>query len=148
MVEGPGWCQALPAQALDQFCRELEESPGRTLRRFIALQTLGAADKRIAARSLQEALPKNPRAVAAGLRAGLSWLAETDLRPVLGAVRCPVGVWLGGGDTIVPPGVLQDLRRLRPDWPGRVLPAAGHAPFAADPECFARQLLQEVSLAG
>lgn len=132
-VRGPDWPHAIDPLVLDGFATGLARDPMRALARFIALQARGLPAAREVARSLRQALAAGGTPSAAGLRAGLAWLRESDLRPRLHALRCPVQLIVGGRDTLVPPAVLADVRALRPDWRGAVIPGAGHAPFISDP---------------
>lgn len=132
-VRGPGWPHAVDPLVLEGFATELERDPMRTLAGFIALQARGLPAAREVARSLRHALAAGGTPSAVGLRAGLAWLRESDLRPHLRALRCPVQLIVGGRDTLVPPAVLADVRALRPDWRGTVIPGVGHAPFVSDP---------------
>ncbi|MCU0934475.1 MAG: pimeloyl-ACP methyl ester esterase BioH [Gammaproteobacteria bacterium] len=139
-LAAPDWPHGVPGPTLSGFARDLREDLQGTLGRFLALQTRGARRGAETARVLRRVLRQGPPPRPTGLARGLSWLRETDLRPELRRVSCPVSVLLGERDTLVPPACLDDLLTLRPDWGGSVVPGAGHAPFLLDPEDFTRSV--------
>jgi pimeloyl-[acyl-carrier protein] methyl ester esterase len=139
-LAAPDWPHGVPEAVLSGFARDLGDDLPGTLGRFVALQTRGARRGADTARLLRRVLRDAPPPRPTGLARGLSWLRDTDLRPDLGRVSCPVSVLLGERDTLVPPACLDDLLALRPDWSGSVVAGAGHAPFLLDPEGFARSV--------
>jgi pimeloyl-ACP methyl ester esterase len=79
--------------------------------------------------------------------AGLGILRETDLRPLLPEVDCPVFLLHGDSDTICPPTAAKQMATLLPKASLALLPGAGHAPFLSQPELFnpmIRHYLQEI----
>jgi pimeloyl-[acyl-carrier protein] methyl ester esterase len=147
-LRGPDWPHAVAPETLAAFAEDLERDVAGTLARFIALQVRGIPDATRAARALRTALQTAGLPGTDALALGLGWLRDSDLRGALPGLACP-GRWLlGERDTLVPAAVLDDLRRLRPDWPGEVIRGAGHAPFATDPPGFIRHALGEASRGG
>jgi len=71
-----------------------------------------------------------------GYKARLAWIAELDLRPRLGEIRCPVALWAADHDRIVRsvPAALEIQRRI-PGAQLTVLEEAGHVvlPLAEEP---------------
>jgi len=147
-VEAPDWPHAVSPAVLAAFRQELESEPIRTLGRFIALQVHGTPDARSVARSLSKALLAGGLPSGRSLDTALTWLAETDLRPLLTRVHCPTRLILGERDTLVPATVLADIRAYCPAWDGVLMCRAGHAPFVTDPAAFARVALRETPSVG
>lgn len=143
-VAAPDWPHGIPETVLSGFAQDLARDLPGTLGRFVALQTRGSARGAQAARALSRTLREGPAPRPEGLQRGLAWLRDTDLRAELGRISCPVRVLLGERDTLVPPACLTGILALRPDWRGSVAAGAGHAPFLADPQGFARSLAEMV----
>jgi pimeloyl-[acyl-carrier protein] methyl ester esterase len=76
------------------------------------------------------------------LAAGLDYLQNADLRPVLGRVKAPVTLVQGDADAIVPPAQAQRLQTYLPGSQLVVLPGAGHLPFLTQAGVFAEILNQ------
>lgn len=127
-VAGPDW-PGIDAAVLAEFSAALRTGIDATLSRFLGLQvyqaeaarqTLGALRNRLRAR----ALPAAPV-----LAAGLDILAQSDLRPVLAEMTCPLHIVLGDRDRLVPVAAGQAMLALRPAAALHVVPGAGHVPF-------------------
>lgn len=135
------WPSAVEATVFEQFADALHQDVGRTLERFLALETLGAEhaqDERHWLRQLLQAVPQPSRAV---LVEGLQMLQGTDLRAALPTLRCP-SLWIGGRrDRLVPPEALQAAAAAAPGGRAVLLERAAHAPFIGRPEAFAEALL-------
>lgn len=132
-VQGPDWPRAMDPRVLESFARDLVRDYRGTLARFLALQVHGLPERSRTLRTLKTRCmeaPPHPRALAEGL----DILRDTDLRTLLASLEMPVQAVLGGLDTLVPAAVGEDLERLRPGMPIRVLPGAGHAPLISHPE--------------
>jgi pimeloyl-[acyl-carrier protein] methyl ester esterase len=129
---------------LEAFRNALHRDPTGTLARFIALQVRGIPAARRSARVLLQALYAGGLPGPQALDTALSWLTQSDLRPVLGRVGCPTRLILGERDVLVPPDVLADILAYCPRWDCVLLHRAGHAPFASDPAAFAREVLREI----
>ncbi|MEW6766309.1 MAG: pimeloyl-ACP methyl ester esterase BioH [Pseudomonadota bacterium] len=124
----------MAADVLAEFEQGLVEDHALTLKRFIALQSMGAADARTIRERLLDMLLNLPAPDPRALVAGLKILCESDLRGELGKVHAPVRVVLGGRDRIVPPCVAGVYAGAWPEAAIEVLPEAGHAPFVHCPE--------------
>ncbi len=135
------WSCALEPTALAGFRAELDRDRAGLERRFAALCAQGADPPGPLRRGLRAALAEHPAALD-GLRAGLAALAETDLRADWAGLKAPVAAWLAQEDALVPAGVADALRDLRPDARLRVVPG-GHATWLEDPAGLA-DFLQEV----
>nr|WP_274520627.1 pimeloyl-ACP methyl ester esterase BioH [Ectothiorhodospira variabilis] len=138
-VQGEGWPQAMRGPVLDAFAQGLAANYRTTLNRFLALQFHGLDNAQDALRGLRARLLSDPPAEQA-LHEGLDWLRHLDLRDELAALECPVHAILGEYDTLVPAGVGEQLRALRPDMKTPVIERAGHAPFLSRPQAFEETL--------
>jgi len=128
-VKAAGWPYGVDGEVFDQFARQLEDDPERTLMRFLALQVRGARDSAATLRDLRSSLRQRPLAHAVTLRSGLEILSGSDLRDVTAASPLPVHWLLGERDTLIDSAMQADLRGTV-----RVIPGAGHAPFLSHPE--------------
>ncbi|MGM0677415.1 pimeloyl-ACP methyl ester esterase BioH [Ectothiorhodospira marina] len=138
-VQGPDWPHAMRVPVLDAFAQGLAANYRTTLNRFLALQFHGLDNAQDTLRGLRARLLDSPPAEQA-LHEGLVWLRHLDLRDELAALDCPVHAILGEYDTLVPPGVGESLRALRPDMKTPVIERAGHAPFLSRPDAFEETL--------
>lgn len=135
------WPSAVEASVFEQFADALQQDVGRTLERFLALETLGAEhaqDERHWLRQLLHAVPQPSTAL---LVEGLQLLQSTDLRAELPALRCP-SMWIGGRrDRLVPPQALEQAAMLAPGGQSVILERAAHAPFIGRPDAFVEALV-------
>lgn len=139
-VREPGWGSALGPEVLEQFAEQLEQDYAGTLRRFLALQTLGAADGRPTLQRLRALMGQAPAPAPPALRGGLRLLREADLRPRLEAVRCPALVIAGERDTLVPVQAARNTAAALPRGRLQVIAGAGHAPFLSHADTFTQML--------
>lgn len=132
-VAEQGWPHGLAAPIVAGFQAGFATDPVATLRRFVALQTLGDARRRQVAAALSEALPPPGGGDQAALAAGLALLADTDLRPGLGEIHQPVRLLHGQGDALMPVAAATWLADALPQARLTVLEDCGHAPFLSRP---------------
>ncbi len=131
---GSGWDQAVTAELLQQFARDLEQNRQQTLSRFLALQLKGDSEARSLLRSLRQQLVAWPDPTAAALAVGLQLLLSVDLRPQLQAIECPLLWLLGERDTLVPAAIEKGLQQLLPSHGiVNIVVGAAHAPFLSHP---------------
>lgn len=103
--EWPG----MDAAILCEFCAGVVADPGGSLRRFDALQAVGAQQPRQLLRQLR----RQERETASGaLLAGLQWLQDLDQREALSALVRPQLHLLAEFDNLVPIAVQQPLQAL------------------------------------
>jgi pimeloyl-[acyl-carrier protein] methyl ester esterase len=119
----------MSVETFAQFEAGLAQDHALTLRRFLALQTVGVDDAQRVRSVLNAAAVDAARVDVRALRAGLALLCAVDQREVLTALKTPVAVMLGGLDRIVPPCVVQAYQALCPGVRVFTQPRAGHAPF-------------------
>jgi len=90
-------------------------------------------------------LGNDPPAYAAAARA----VADADVTPRLGAVRCPTLILLGSQEQVAPLPAARALQAGITQAQVRVLPDAGHLPFLEQPGAFNAALMEfAASLAG
>jgi pimeloyl-[acyl-carrier protein] methyl ester esterase len=130
------WPWGVEVPVLEAFARGLEQDYRDTLRRFLALQLRGSDQARDTQRILRQRLFSHGLPEPAALDAGLRILAQGDLRPVLGGVRCPVLILCGERDPLVPVAGAQALQHLLPSSRLVTIAGAGHAPFLSHPARF------------
>ena len=133
-VQAPDWSCAMPPATLAQFARDLESDYRDTLARFLSLQMGAGATAHVAVRQLRALLMEHGEPEPAALRAGLQWLANTDLRVDLPAITVPTLVLHGAHDRLVPPAAAEFLVARLPVARLTLIPSAGHALFLSHPD--------------
>lgn len=139
-VQKSDWPHALAGKLLQTFAEGLEQDSGATLWRFLTLQAGQGEGARSVIKRLRRELLQGGVPVEPVLRAGLTVLQSTDLRPLLGRVQCPVLMILGERDRLVPVASAQAVNALRPDWQVALLANSGHAPFLSHQTAFHARL--------
>jgi 3-oxoadipate enol-lactonase len=86
-------------------------------------------------------LANDPAAYAACCRA----IADADVTPLLGRVRCPTLVLLGAEEQVAPLSAARMLKRGIPHAQVRVMAGAGHLPFMEQPAAFSAALQEFVA---
>lgn len=148
----------LAAATVAAFRAGFAHAPRATLKRFLALQCLGEADRRSLLTQLgaaltpldvreQNALDGSPPATAAAaetppdpawaaLADGLTLLADTDLRPTLAQIEQPCLLIHGEHDALMPVTAARAMARALPDARLEILPGSGHAlPLSRSADC-------------
>jgi pimeloyl-[acyl-carrier protein] methyl ester esterase len=128
------WPHAMPATVLAGFEARLESDWRRTVNEFLELQVRGSAGGERVLRELQDALPAHGEPDPRALAAGLSSLAQSDLRERLDRIRQPALVLAGQYDRITPPEASRELAERLPNGRYVEFRRAGHAPFLSHPE--------------
>jgi pimeloyl-[acyl-carrier protein] methyl ester esterase len=135
------WPCAVAAAVFEQFAQALANDVGRTLERFLALETLGAEHAQDERHWLRQLLHSVPSPSAQILTEGLAILQATDLRARLPQLACP-SLWIGGRrDRLVPAEALQRAAALAPAGQSLIIDATAHAPFIGRPQAFSDALL-------
>lgn len=141
-VRDNDWPHAMTQQVLNQFSQDLENNYSVTLDRFLALLGWGGQDARAIVRKLRARLNQQSPPQSAALRGALSILHNTDMRPQLAQIKCPLLVVLGRHDALVPHAVAQDIIQLAPQARVEIFNAAGHAPFLTHTAEFMQLLIE------
>ncbi|WP_231874402.1 alpha/beta fold hydrolase [Azoarcus sp. KH32C] len=134
------WPHGLAATTVREFIDNFEAAPEATLKRFIALQTLGDAHRRPVGSALTEALTGIETNSLPHLARGLRLLAASDQRAIASGIRQPVTLIHGAADALMPIGAAHWLANAFPSARLTVLDSCGHAPFLSRPDVCAEQL--------
>ena len=140
-VDWPG----IRAETLADFQQQLSQNFSLTVRRFLALQTLGTASAAQDTRLLQEAVLSQPEPSVAVLNAGLEMLRRVDLRTALVSLPVPMLRLYGALDGLVPRKIAPILDTLWPTSHRQIIAQASHAPFISHPDIFCEHLLNFVA---
>jgi pimeloyl-[acyl-carrier protein] methyl ester esterase len=140
-VSGPDWPHGLTPETVTAFINGYASQPAATLRRFLALQTLGDAARRRLLPQLEAACVPHPAAQPLpALADGLQILVDSDLRPppTLAAIEQPAHLIHGDGDALMPLAAARSLADALSHARLSVLANCGHAPLLSRPaECAA-----------
>lgn len=139
-LAGSGWEHGLRPDVLDGFARGLVDDYPRTVRNFLALQTLGDENATESLRLLRSKLATHGEPDRRALETGLQILRDADLRDGLPWIAQPTLVIAGEYDRLTPPEAGRELARALPAARFSLVERAGHAPFLSH----ADQVLAEV----
>ncbi|VFM95518.1 MAG: pimeloyl-[acyl-carrier protein] methyl ester esterase [Candidatus Kentron sp. G] len=142
------WPHGVVPSVLDSFSRTLAEDTKAALVRFLVLQAGRTESGRATVKKLRLLLFRDGVPGRAALEQGLVLLRETDSRPLLREIRCPVLFILGERDNLLSSGAAVDLRRLCPGCRVEVITGCAHAPFISHPTAFRRVLVAFLDSAG
>ncbi len=134
------WLTAQTPALLDGFSASVEAQPQQTLQRFIALLSQGDARARAITRTLVASLREAPQPDGNALRSGLEWLRAVDLRPRLPTIATRSLLIHGREDPLNPVAAAAYLQQHLANAQLEIFDTAGHAPFLANPDRFARLL--------
>ena len=142
-VQGDDWKNAVEAQVFEEFCQSLAEDHQNTLKRFLAIQTLGSRTAREDIKLLQAKLFERGEPKLRALEKGLELLLKEDKRAELRRIsEIPVHLIVGKLDTLVKYRGQKSLAE-QTNISLSAIAAAGHAPFISHPDEF-NQLLQNI----
>jgi pimeloyl-[acyl-carrier protein] methyl ester esterase len=128
-VLAPDWPCAMTEALLRDFGARLESDYARTVRDFLALQTLGDERQQETLRSLREALASRPPPDPRGLAHGIEILRQADLRAASAAIEAPALVIAGERDRLTPPEAGRALAQRLRSASFVLVRRAAHAPF-------------------
>lgn len=132
-----GWPHGCRDAVFADFEQAVAERSTKIMNRFFALMLHGDSLARSEYNSLaRESINRREPATVTGLAAGLSLLAELDLRPRLAGLSMPALIMHGEQDAVVPPGAGLALAEALPHGQGRLFPECGHAPFLTQAQTF------------
>jgi pimeloyl-[acyl-carrier protein] methyl ester esterase len=132
-VSAPGWPHGLDAAVVASFTDGYTDQPTQTLRRFLALQTLGEPSRRQLLSQLETAAVPHAGHPLPALVDGLKILAESDLRPQLAEIGQPVHLIHGNDDALMPIEAAYRLASALPRARLTVYEHCGHAPLLSRP---------------
>ena len=139
-VRGDDWPDAMQGEVLQGFARDLQRDFDKTIKRFLAIQSLGSEHAREELRQLRETVFAHGQPQAGALAGGLQILMQADFRARLAEIRCPTLLLNGERDTLFPLNAARHAQTLLPDARLAVIDGAGHAPFLSHPDAFVAQL--------
>lgn len=132
-VRQPNWA-GMDAALLDTFANNLAANRTATIMHFMALQVHGLVGAERLLSTLKTHLAECPNVSPEVLQAGLVILKNTDLRPILASLSCPILAIFGTRDTIVPIAVATRIQQLAPLAQVAIIQKSGHVPFLSHPE--------------
>lgn len=136
------WRSGLDAKTFSHFSASFRSAPAKTLKRFLALQILGDANRAGLLTLLERALSDPEKAVS--LDKGLAMLEHTDLRDLTWPLDFPVYLLHGEQDALMPCAAAQWMATQHPQWQLEILADAGHAPCFGQPRELAGRLREFV----
>lgn len=139
-VTATDWPHGLDAAVVNSFSDEYIKQPAQTLRRFLALQTLGDASRRRLLPQLEAAAIAHSECPLPALADGLKILAESDLRGRLAEIGQPVRLIHGEDDALMPVGAAHGLAAALPQARLTVYERCGHAPLLSRPNDCAAEI--------
>ena len=139
-VRRDGWPHGMSCATLDEFARGLEADAPGTLARFVRLNALQGTASREAIRAFTARLQARGAPSLEGLRAGLAWLRDVDLREEAGRLAAPALVLHGARDQIAPVGAARWMASALPCARLVELDDAAHLPFFTHRERFVAEL--------
>lgn len=125
---------------LDNFMVQLTENFELTIARFMALQSMGCPTARQDAIQLKQMILSQPTPTKQALLAGLTLLAEVDLRAQLDQIQVPFLRLYGRLDGLVPVQIAKELDDKVPTSIHFVFRQSSHAPFITESDAFCQRL--------
>jgi pimeloyl-[acyl-carrier protein] methyl ester esterase len=138
------WPHGLAAATVQAFIDGFATDPAATLRRFVALQTVGDARRSALGAALSAALTDCGGARQSALADGLVVLATSDLRARIAGLRQPVTLIHGAADALMPVDAARWLARQWPAAKLHVVDGCGHAPFVSQPAACAAMIAESL----
>lgn len=132
---------------LEAFMAQLQNNPAQTLSRFLALQVNLSPQTKPVLAQLKAAMQECVMPEVVVLQAGLQILADSDLRPQLAGLSCPVQLVVGDRDGLVPLASAEAIAALQPAAGVQVIAGGGHVLFLTHPQAL-RELLRVAMLSG
>lgn len=137
-----GSWRGIQPDVLIAFTDQLVADFQLTIERFMALQAMGSPSARQDVKVLKQAVLSRPMPNPKSLLAGLTMLAEVDLRDELQHINVPMLRLYGRLDGLVPAKVARDLNHLAPYSEAFMFDQSSHAPFMTEAEAFCQQLIE------
>lgn len=138
-IEKNDWAGISP-DIFQAFKSQLAKDKKKTIKKFLALQTIGTTSSRKDAVFLQNIVLESLPDISV-LDSGLDLLINTDLRNSLLNLKSPVIRIYGEFDTLIPTINSQRFDILCKQGTNTVVPSAGHVPFISHPEEFSQLLI-------
>ncbi len=139
-VRSDDWPDGVAPEVLNGFAEGLASDFQATIRRFIAIQSMGSEHAREQQRDLRERVFRHGNPQLRALEGGLQLLRHADLRPHLSALDCDTLLIGGEHDALFRPAAAQQTLPLIPRATLDIIKGAGHAPFLSHPDQFLHSL--------
>jgi len=139
-IKSDDWPDGMDPDVLDGFAGDLQGDYEHTLKRFIAIQTMGSDNAREEQRILRDRVFRHGHPVLAALDGGLKILQRANLRPRLAEIACPVLLLSGEKDTLFCEKAANTTLHLLKNGKLSVIKGAGHAPFLSHRPEFLQEL--------
>ena len=133
-VSKPQWQHGVSANVFSSFADDLQQDYKKTLKKFIALQTLSSHAGTTTLKQLRQQLFAAGEPDQHALRQGLDILINTDLRASLERSRIPCMMLLGERDQLVPNSIATYYKGLQNNPQVEIIENAGHAAFLSHPQ--------------
>lgn len=134
-VQSHDWKHGLASDTVEAFRQSFTSNPGKTMRRFLALQALNDARRPLVTSTLESTLA-DPEVSHLALQQGLDKLFSADVRNEL-PQELPCMIVHGKGDAVVPVSAAEWLHQSLPHSTLHVLEGVGHAPHVSEPNTIA-----------
>jgi len=144
-VQRPRWTSAMKVDVLKDFAKVLEQDYRKTLRQFIALQTLAGGQSKNSLKQLRENVFSYGEPDSEALEQGLDILMNADLRDEFLVEVIPCLIILGERDQLVPVTVKDFYNNKQ--CLVEVISKAGHVPFlshVSDTLAYVKRFLADV----
>jgi pimeloyl-[acyl-carrier protein] methyl ester esterase len=133
--------RGIQPQVLSAFQQQLVDDFPVTIERFMALQAMGSPTARQDVKLLKQAVLSRPAPNPKSLLAGLSMLAQEDLRLNLAQIAIPFLRLYGRLDGLVPVKVASDIDSLASASHRHIFAQSSHAPFITETEQFCQAVI-------
>ncbi len=139
-VRDESWPDGMEAELLDNFAGDLREDYRNTVKRFIAIQSMGSDNPREEQRVLRDRVFRHGDPQIAALEGGLKILHEADLRSQLAEIAIPMLLLTGEHDSLFRRKAAERAQLLNSNSKLVVIKGAGHAPFLSHEKEFLNEL--------
>jgi pimeloyl-[acyl-carrier protein] methyl ester esterase len=139
-VRDKSWPDGMEAELLDNFAGDLRDDYRNTVKRFIAIQTMGSDNPREEQRILRDRVFRYGDPQIAALEGGLKILHQTDLRSRLAEIKIPTLLLTGEHDSLFRRQAAERTQLLNNNSKLAVIKGAGHAPFLSHEQEFLNEL--------
>lgn len=140
-VQRDDWSLGVDSSVYEQFGADLAANYTKTLKTFIALQTLKTSVSGATRRQLQANMCAGGEPNPVALQGGLQVLCETDMRQTISGVQQPSLILQGQRDALVNPDAARYMAEQLPNSRLEMFETAGHALMVSDAERCAETIL-------
>lgn len=122
------WKHGMERRTFDDFCDGFQQDADGTIKKFIALQTMGDSERHTVADTLKPLQEFDAELQADSWMQALGFLDNIDNRTALRTLPQPALHIFGKSDALVPMSAARSLQRLAPSHWVELISNAGHAP--------------------